>query len=474
MKHTNKTIHKIIIAQIVLYILLFFSFNNKTFFPSVILFSLYLFWLLEDWRQAAWITLVALLPFEWGLRDFRVNMPLPFNFLTPGREPPFLHFPISAKFLLTTFLLIAANFKKSNYKLRVKTEDFFLIAFLILSLFASFMSSNPQLAFISIARILQAIIIYYLAKFFAKKKNMLKLTLNLLLVLMIFEGILATGQLFLGGPFGRIIEESLLSSPYGKTAAEDVFRFRASGTFTDPNTMAIVWLTTIPLVLSQTLYKYPLIKDKTLTSFTFTLGFLGLISTFSRGVWLIFLLVVVGMVAFLAKKKKLSIARYKYVFLTLGILLLAVSPIIIRRTLSLQEFLWSQFSSGKARIQLMQEAWEIIKQAPILGVGPGNFLSAMVKNNVTGVAEHFLYPVHNLYLLFASEMGLPALLIFLIFLTLVIKRESLEKKVDKKLQGLKIGILSGIFAFLLSVLIYTGTPVNLEFFFLLLGLLHGT
>ena len=72
---------------------------------------------------------------------------------------------------------------------------------------------------------------------------------------------------------------------------------------------------------------------------------------------------------------------------------------------------------------------EIIKQRPIFGVGPGNFLPVMMVNNLTGVASHFPYPVHNLYLLFASEWGLPALLSFLLFLKFnLTKRSFIFKK----------------------------------------------
>jgi len=454
MKYPRDLIQKILVGQVVLYILLFFSFNNKTFFPPVIFFALYLFWLLEDWQKAAWLTLVAVLPFGWGLRNWRVDIPLPFNFLSPGQESPFLHFSLSAKFLISLFLLITLAFKKTKNKLYPKREDFFLIAFLILGFFSLLFSANTQLSFMRFAGIFQAVIIYFLARYFFVDKKTFTLTIHFLLVLAAFEGFLATFQLLLQHPLGRIIEESLFASPYGKRAAEDVFRFRASGSFTDPNTMAIFWLILLPLILSQIIYKYPLIKDKLLLSISLLAGLLGLVSTFSRAAWGVFFLVIVGLVFFLTRKRVFSF-KYKYLFLAIGVIFLVASPLLVQRLLGLHYSLWGKYSSGRARIELAQESWEIIKQRPILGVGPGNFLPAMVTNNLTGVATHFLYPVHNLYLLFASEIGLPALASFLVFLVLVLKKILASKARQREIQGAKLGILAGVFAYLLAVLVYT-------------------
>jgi len=185
---------------------------------------------------------------------------------------------------------------------------------------------------------------------------------------------------------------------------------------------------------------------------------------------LVFLPITVAFVFFLVKKRIFS-WRYKFLFIAMAFVFLLLSPVLVQRVSSLQYSLWGEYSSGTARIELIQESWEMIKQNPLLGVGPGNFQTVMVANNYTGVASHFLYPVHNLYLLFASELGLPSLMIFLIFLFLILKKSFFSIQKAKTLEGLKIGLIFGVFAYLLAVLIYTGTGFNLEFFFLFLGIL---
>lgn len=470
----EKVVKKILAGQIVLYVFLFFSFNNKTFFPPIVLFALYLFWLLEDWRQAAWLTLIAVLPFGWGLRSWKVDVPLPFNLLSLGSQPPFLHFSLSAKVLILVFLLITLIFKKiKKDKFQLKRADLFLMTFLVLGVFSYLFSLNNPLALVSFVGIFQAAILYFLTKYFLVNKKIFVLTIYCLLVLLIFEGLLASGQFLLKHPFGRIIEESLYASPYGKTAIEDVFQFRATGTFTDPNTMAIFWLMFIPLILSQIIYKFSLIKNKLFLSICLIFGLLGLVSTFSRAAWAVFIVVAIGLARFLIKKKILSF-EYKYLFVIIGVVFLILSPLLFQRILGLQYSLWGKYSSGKARVQLIQESWEIIKQRPILGIGPGNFLPAMVANNLTGVATHFLFPVHNLYLLFASELGLPALVSFLVFLALTLKGLLPLRGDKREIQGIKLGVFSGVIAYLLAVLVYTGAGVNLEFFFLFLGILESS
>ena len=139
--------------------------------------------------------------------------------------------------------------------------------------------------------------------------------------------------------------------------------------------------------------------------------------------------------------------------------------------LTLRYSLWGGYSSGKARIQLIREALEIIKQKPLIGVGLEGFLPAMMANNVTGVIEHFLFPVHNLYLLLASELGLPALGCFIVFIVASLRDSLKHKTRDKEILGVKLGVQGGIINYLLAILVYIGGSSNLDLFFLLLGML---
>jgi len=99
--------------------------------------------------------------------------------------------------------------------------------------------------------------------------------------------------------------------------------------------------------------------------------------------------------------------------LALGILLY-----IIVVLLSIEAGLVEQKSLNE-RLVLAQNALALIKKRPLLGVGLGNFIPAQaemlpfVRQDV-----NLLQPVHNIYLLIASETGLIGLLVFI---TMVVK-----------------------------------------------------
>lgn len=465
---------KILIAQLVLYGLLFFSFNNKTFFPAVGLFSLYLFYLLEDWKKALWLTLVAIFPFGWGLRTFKVEIPLPFYFRSPRQDILFLHFSITARFLISFFLLSVLSFKKKK-PLSFDKTDLLLMIFLLLGTVSLFNSSYLELSLIGFSFIPQAVLAYYVARYFLEDKKLLPLTIQTLFVLAIFEGFFAIGQFLLKRPLGRILEEGLMLAPLGKAAAENIFQSRSMGTFTDPNTMAIFWLMLVSLILSQIVCKNPLLKRRRFLSLAFLFSLAGLIFTFSRAAWAIFFVVTAVFLFYLVKKRIFSF-KYKSLFWVIAAIFLIASPLLMQRVLSLKLSLWSDYgehSTLSSRLDLAKEAVYIISQHPFLGTGPGNFLSAMMVNNFTGVANHFLYPVHNLYLLLASELGLPALGCFLIFLLLILKSSLSHAGTEKEFQGIKLGLLMGVFAYLLAALVYTADRINFEFFFLMLGILRS-
>lgn len=57
------------------------------------------------------------------------------------------------------------------------------------------------------------------------------------------------------------------------------------------------------------------------------------------------------------------------------------------------------------RLILMRQAWQLIESAPLLGVGPGNYVNEVSKFNPT---VDFVLPVHNVPLLVAAEGGVVA------------------------------------------------------------------
>jgi len=74
------------------------------------------------------------------------------------------------------------------------------------------------------------------------------------------------------------------------------------------------------------------------------------------------------------------------------------------------------------RIFLIRNALQLIKAHPVFGVGLGNFIPAQLKLSFPRGQYNFLQPVHNIYLLVASETGLIGLVVFMVMVVYLIKK----------------------------------------------------
>jgi putative inorganic carbon (HCO3(-)) transporter len=60
------------------------------------------------------------------------------------------------------------------------------------------------------------------------------------------------------------------------------------------------------------------------------------------------------------------------------------------------------------RLSLWEAGWEVVRDYPWLGVGPGNFANIVGFYN----PEIVNLPMHNSYLAIAAEIGIPGLILF--------------------------------------------------------------
>ncbi len=129
--------------------------------------------------------------------------------------------------------------------------------------------------------------------------------------------------------------------------------------------------------------------------------------------------------------------------------------------------------SNKQRIYMLQVGWEMFKESPYLGKGPGNF-EDLWEDYKPQHAEEFKHP-HNIYLLILVEMGIAGLFAYIWVLVTLFKRSftiirscpfniqwaitttallsfialSIHGFVDATLKDVQVGLLICIFAGLL-------------------------
>jgi len=346
------------------------------------------------------------------------------------------------------------------FRNRIKTSDFWLVAFLIVSLISLSQAKNIQLGFYHWFKLLEMMgLFFYLKCNFRELFNFERLA-QTLLASGLFQSLIAFGQYASQKSLGlKFLAESPLSAEtagVAKFVVNGVRIIRPYGTFPHPNLLAVF------LFLGIFCFYYLwLINDKKLRITNYGLQIIGLLVlltafllTFSRIIIVIFLLASLIYFVFIfwrAKKAKDKKLFYKIVIALLlimgyGLLItyLAWSEISSRFSVSLTE------QSVSLRAFYTQTAFSFIKTSPWLGVGIGNFVWEM-RQILDLLAGWIHQPVHNIYLLIASETGLIGLVIFLLFLFQLFRRRCQKDSsfvTDYELRITNYGLLTIGYSFL--------------------------
>jgi len=314
---------------------------------------------------------------------------------------------LSPTIYLTDLLVLSLAFSswsllgewlKKEWKNKTKILNLGLVlAFLVLNII---FSSRPLVSFYRFLRLGE----FFFLIFFLKRFQF-SLWPQALLLGNLASSFLAWGQVFKGGSLEGIFwwlgERSFNLATPGITLAQvgDHLLLRPYATFSHPNSLAGFLLISLLLLWGAR----ESFKNKGFLKLALLFLGLTLFLTFSFAAYL-----GVGLVLIIFLEKK-----WPKKGLALGILLY-----IIVVLLSIEAGLVEQKSLNE-RLVLAQNALALIKKRPLLGVGLGNFIPAQaemlpfVRQDV-----NLLQPVHNIYLLIASETGLIGLLVFI---TMVVK-----------------------------------------------------
>jgi len=222
-------------------------------------------------------------------------------------------------------------------------------------------------------------------------------------------------------------------------------------------------------------------KQKAYYLIPLTFIFYGLFLTFSRSGMVIFLLGTLAVV-FLGIIK--NFRKNVLIFLGTLVLILFTLYLIFGYLLFARFYISTKEPSFTYRVDYNLIGWNLIKKYPLLGVGLGNQILASLKNHF--YQDQKLYsswqwqPVHNIYLLIASETGIIGLVLFCLFLVLVIQKSLVIIKNNffkNNLNVLDLYFPLLILILILAVGIVDHFPWDLEsgalLFFLFLGIVKG-
>ncbi len=282
--------------------------------------------------------------------------------------------------LYLTDLIIVGLFLTSRFRIRI---PLFVIIFVVLNiLIARYTISSSPL--VSLYKWLRVYEYFWLLKYLALKIDWKSKLVNWSFTLAIIWTAFLTWAQFLrqssvGGLWYWLGERSFnISTPgIAKIFIPNLgLVLRPYATLPHPNALAGFLLMT-----SLILYSLRRNHPSRFLDISLFVSLLTLPLTFSRSA----LLVEISLIIFWLIKK-----------LNKLFLVLFIVPLI------LYFYLPSSPNSIPERILLNQQAFATIKQFPIFGIGLGNSVSLL---------PSLRQPVHNIYLLLASELGLPAVLI---------------------------------------------------------------
>ncbi|MCL5113924.1 MAG: O-antigen ligase family protein [Patescibacteria group bacterium] len=349
---------------------------------------------------------------------------------------------------LFVFWVFRLKFKKNKYyldQIRARKTLVMTIAMFVLFLIIGiFLSKNPMAGWYGFLKLLE--FIFFGAYIAFNIKNFKQNTiLTIFLIDIIFESFLSIAQFLnqssLGGIFYLLGERSFngQTPAIANVSLSGELILRPYGTFSHPNVLASYLLIgMIMLLYSLNHGAGKLEKSIRITSLFFaTIAIFLTMGRVSIAVW-VAVVVFFGIKQFFKNKKK-EVYLLLAALLILGILL---TPLRLRfiNFNPMDETILS-------RVELAKDSLVMIKNQPLLGTGINNFLvelSYIEKNNHN---LFYLQPVHNIYLLIASQTGIVGLGVFLWFIGKTYKRireELRSRDRNSKVYNFKPIILSVI------------------------------
>lgn len=296
-------------------------------------------------------------------------------------------------------------------------------AIIIVFFLTSTVAADRTAAYYNSFHLMLALLFFLSAKEPLKQFSVFVTTHWIIFLSGVFQSILAVLQFLRQGSFGlKLLGESFLSAQIFDVAKIEISGekfIRAYGTFPHPNLLGAFlllslvsgwWLITRTSLIQRKNFFYGLISGELLI-------LLGILLTFSRSIWLVTLILLLTL---LYQNKNLSWLKQlnlkpKHLF--------AAGLVVIILWGSFVKFIPSRFcitncpndKSFSLRVEYSKNALAMIVDHPWLGVGPGNF-TIFERHHSTTLKVWEMQPVHNLYLLVASEIGLVGLILFLLIL----------------------------------------------------------
>jgi O-antigen ligase len=391
--------------------------NPKTYALVFLLAFCVLYFILKaDLIESVFLTFLLSLPFENPIREWVFyNNP---NILASYSY----HFTYSPKIILGILLIALLILPKNRLYLkkcpRIKPSFYLLIFFIIASLGSLFFHNPSNMIFFGLLRLSLAISTYFIASSYFSERGKKKIFQYYFFSLAIFSVCFGLIQLIKQGPIGSFIELTPdFQSETGYLTTDGKPQYRVTSFISHPVYFGSLLSMLIPLVIGIVW------KNKNKFHFIYPIfiiiSFIVLIGVLSRSTWINIFLIIVCFIVY-SQSHQLGFLKLKFkspkqiLLLLVPIFLLSIFSFFIffQRIESVEE-IFSVEGSATVRIDLIKKSFLMIRDQPLFGVGLNKFTDELIQD---GTLIGRAAPVHNTFLIFASELGLPATIFFILFL----------------------------------------------------------
>ena len=409
------------------------------------------------WHQRFFWLLLLFLPTQLGYHFW------PEWAMVLGRRVDYLSPTIYLTDIL--LLLMLATYIISNFQFLISKQIriiLFAVLFVVVNIF---MATNQMVALYKWLKVIEFVALGW---YIVRTKPSVSFVVTPLSLGVFYSSILAIMQFVLqhsvGGPLWWLGERTFNVDTPG--IARIVFGgrelLRPYATFPHPNVLGGFLAAVLPLIILRYLGYLRSLGRKTKTYYwvTFFVGVIALLLTFSRSAWVAGV-VGIGMSIWYVVYRKKKHSFFPSILYTIPFILFAAAVVL---TVSPQE------ESVVVRQQLNAAAISMWQHSPAFGVGLGNFLVELPKNLVSRQI-YFLQPVHNIYLLALSEIGVVGIITIANFLWGFMRHETRNKRQGKKSLMLVPCLLSLVSLLILGLVDHY--PLSLQQGQLLLTVLAG-
>ena len=309
-----------------------------------------------------------------------------------------------------------------NYKsIEIDKKDVLILIFVMLIFISTMLSSDihtsvfgAEKRYDGMLSLFSNIIIYLCTKRFFKYKNN-KTLLIILYILYISVCMLGIAQYYIKLPEIKLFSKGV------------------TGTFGNTNFMGNFLSIGIPVF--SMIY---ILKNRKLSLLTSLIVFFGIAACGARSSWVAFATFFIILLAYLIKTKNKEYIKRAVILLICFALIFAylftaknsftkskVNAVKSDITVAATQGVTNKMGSN--RIQIWRITVELIKKYPIFGVGTDN-LRKGIMDNLTDESIDFITrtkqqidKAHNEYLQYAVTLGIPALLVYIAFISLILK-----------------------------------------------------